>query len=273
MSAVLTMIEAEAAKRGETLEQAVRHHLLAGLIARVGRSTGGAGFVLRGGMATRVWVAPLPRPTTDLDYVGDFEFSVDETVRRFAPALHEKLDDGVHIDDASLAAKGIWLDTDFPGVRFGVCMGLGPADQPITIDVGFRDPLVPEATSMTIDGESVRCVRPETQIAWKLHALAEMKSSFRPKDLADLWRITARVALDEAALPPAIDAAFTSRGYSLNDAKNVLEAPHWGTKSTGVRWTPNRSGTGLPSLSRVLADVRGRLSRALSSLSEGAVPS
>ena len=264
-------LEEEAAARGETLADAVRHHLLAGLVARVAKTPEGEGFVLRGGMATRAWVSPLSRPTRDLDYVGDFDFSVEEAARRFQAGLRVKVDDEIVVDEVSFRWKGIWLDTAFPGARFTVAVGLGDfAEGPVTVDVGFRDPLVPEPGSLVVAGVRVRCVRPETQVAWKLHALAEMGAGFRPKDLADLWRITAHVPLADLALAEAIVPAFTSRGYSLDDARAVLEHPHWSTKSTRVRWSPNRSGAGLPPLPRVLQDVRERLARALATLPEPA---
>lgn len=269
--AVMDHIQVEAVAHGETVAQAMRHHLLSGLIARVSRSAERESFVLRGGMLTRRWVAPLPRPTGDLDYVGDFAFSVEETLRRFAPALEVHREDGLCIDAKSLTAQGIWLDSGFPGVRLAVRVGIGSADDSISIDIGFNDPLVPQPTWIDLESnggerEKVRSIRPETQVAWKLHALTEMGTSFRPKDLADLWRITSRVELEEAALPPAIEAAFTSRGFRLEDAKDVLYHPHWTTKTTRVRWSPNRTGAGLPALGRVLDDVRERLSRALDDL-------
>lgn len=265
LASILNELKDAAARRGETLEQASRHRVLKGLIARVARTAGDA-FVLRGGMLTRAWVAPLPRPTTDLDYVGDFPFDVEDTARRLRPALEQDLDDGVRCDPGSLEARGIWLDTAFPGVRVQVRAGIGSPDDAVTLDVGFADPLVPETTRLELAGVRVRCVRPETQVAWKLHALAEMGASFRPKDLADLWRITTRTALDADALPPAIDAAFTSRGYSLDDARNVLVQAHWGTKSARVRWNPDRTGAGVPPLPEALADVRERLAPALEAL-------
>ena len=45
----LIRIRAEAELRGETLVQAVRHHLMLGVIERVARSPDGAAFVFRGG--------------------------------------------------------------------------------------------------------------------------------------------------------------------------------------------------------------------------------
>jgi len=248
-----------------TLEE-MRHHLMAGVIERIARSPERDAFVLRGGMLTRAWVAPVPRPTRDLDFVGDFAFDRDATARRFATALELDLADDVKIDRASLAASPMWVDSGFPGVRVTLALGLGVVDQKLTIDVGFNDPLVPAPVTLAFPGSTgrveVRAVRPETQLAWKLHALAEMTTSWRPKDLHDLWLITGHVALDAHDLPPAIRAAFESRGFTRAQARGVLDAPHWATKTSRLRWERT-----LP-LEHVVAEVRARLAKPLADLPE-----
>jgi hypothetical protein len=231
---------------GETALQALRHYLMRAVIERVGRTT--KDFVLRGGYLTREWIDPMPRPTEDLDFVGDFTFDIDDTVARFEPAVACKVDDGVRIDPAKLVARGIWLDTKFPGVHIDIAIGMERADQRLGIDIGFGDPLVPPATSWA---NGMRVVRPETQLAWKLHGLVEMADQWRPKDLADLWLIATRVELEAAVLPPAIEAAFTSRGFTIAQACGALDDERWTTKSARVRWASHR---GL-----VLADVIGEL--------------
>src|SRR5262249_20922169 len=142
---------------------------------------GGDAFVLRGGLLTRAWVAPRTRPTRDLDFVADFEFGVDETLQRFVRGLRVDLDDDVRIDVDRITARGIWLETAFPGVHLTLPVGFGAADQELGVDVGFGDPLVPATTFIQLANTAVRAVRPETQVAWKLHALAEMGASWRPK--------------------------------------------------------------------------------------------
>jgi Nucleotidyl transferase AbiEii toxin, Type IV TA system len=222
-------------------------------------------------MLTRAWIAPLRRPARDLDYVGDFPFDVDDTARRLRPALELELPDGVRIDAARAAFRGIWLDTAFPGVRVELALGLGRADQRLSIDIGFGDPLVPPATDFALGalgalgglgGITARAVRPETQLAWKLHGLAEMGASWRPKDLADLWAIATRVPLDPAALPPAIAAAFESRGFAIAAAVEILYAEHWSTKTARLKWAA-QPRDGVPDLAQTLADVRERLAPVL----------
>lgn len=242
---------------GETALQALRHYMMRGVIDRVARTS--TDFVLRGGYLTREWIDPLPRPTEDLDFVGDFPFGIDDTTARFTPVLDCKLDDGVCIDSSKLVARGIWLDTAFPGVHVDIAIGMERADQRLGIDIGFGDPLVPPAVTWP---NGARVVRPETQLAWKLHGLVEMAHQWRPKDLADSWLIATRVELDPALLPPAIDAAFTSRGFTRAQAIGVFTDERWATKSARVRWASHR---GL-ALDDVVAELRERLRPALTTL-------
>jgi len=253
--------------RGETPRAALRHYLLEGILRRIALTC--EGFVLRGGLLTRAWIAPLTRPTRDLDLVGDFPFSVSDTARRFRPVLTQPFDDGVVIAPESFASTGIWLDSEFPGVRIALAIGYRDVGQELTLDIGFGDPLIPQANTfrydpMVGDPFPVRAVRAETQVGWKLHGLAEMGESWRPKDLADLWFITRRVQLNPIDLVAAIEAAFVSRRFEPAQATTILEHPHWTTKTARVRWANVK---GLPELAQTLREVRRVLAPALTQIS------
>jgi hypothetical protein len=181
-------LTAWASRRGEPLGVAVRHHLLEGLLRRLARLPCAGELVLRGGLMTRAWVAPRVRPTRDLDLVGDFPFDLAETTRRFRGVLDEQVEDGLELDPARFGAQGIWLDTDFPGVRVTLGARLwGSAPEELTVDIGFGDPLVPEAgwldypALQPLPAARVRACCPETMAAWKLHGLAERGASWRPQ--------------------------------------------------------------------------------------------
>ncbi len=264
MTKVLDRIRADARMRGESLADGVHHHVMAGVIERIARSSARDAFVLRGGMLTRAWIDPVRRPARDLDFVGDFAFDREATHARFAEALGVELDDDIRIDRASFVSKPIWIESAFPGVRFELDIGLGQADERLSIDVGFNDPLIPAVVTLRFAGSTgpidVRAVRPETQLAWKLHALAEMGASWRPKDIADVWLITNHVALDPHDVPAAIVAAFHSRGFTRDQATALFDAPHWATKTDRLRWART------PPLAEVLAEITAYLAPRLTTL-------
>ncbi|MEO0604519.1 MAG: nucleotidyl transferase AbiEii/AbiGii toxin family protein, partial [Myxococcota bacterium] len=177
------------ADRGESPEAAMRHHLLEGLLRRLAVSEVVEDFVVRGGLVTRTW-AP-GRTTRDLDLVGDHEFDVAATGERLRTIGRVAVDDGLQIDTTAMRTQGIWLHTDFPGVRAHIPVAFGTHVLRVTADVGFGDPLVPPATwidypALVGPPPRVRACAPECQVSWKLHGLAENEARFRPKDLADL---------------------------------------------------------------------------------------
>lgn len=256
---------ARGAARGESAERALRHHLLEGLLRRLARGPHVDRLVVRGGLMTRAWVGR--RPTSDLDLVGVGRFDLDVTAARLQEIVDTPVDDGLRYGE--LRTHGIWLHTDWPGVRGQLTVEAEGARQSLTIDIGFGDPLVPPAVTFAYptlldapDAVIVAC-RPETQVAWKLHGLAEFADAFRPKDLADLWRIGAAVPLDAPLLTAAIDAAFVSRRFTRAQAVGVLELPHWRTKGARVRFG---SPPGLPPLAQTLDAVRAWLDPALRAL-------
>ncbi|MEO8552621.1 MAG: nucleotidyl transferase AbiEii/AbiGii toxin family protein [Kofleriaceae bacterium] len=239
----------------------MRRHVMLGVVGRLARTPARATFVLRGGLLTSLWIDPVPRPTRDLDFVGDFAFDLEATRAAFAPTLITPLDDDIVLDPASLRASGLWLDTPFPGVRLELRCGLGAVDQDLSIDVGFCDPLVPPTVEREVRGATIRAIRPELQLAWKLHALAEMTASWRPKDLADVALILRHVQIVDADLVAAIVAAFESRGFSRTRAVELFDAAYWPTKTSRLRWEPRQ-----PSLAETLAEVHARLAPILASL-------
>jgi hypothetical protein len=195
-------------------------------------------------MLTRAWARPTRRSAADLDFVGAFPADLTETVERFRPILlDEDVADGVRFDQTAFDAVALWQDSAFPGVRLVLRLGLETPDRDLHIDVGFNDPLVAAAEPFdypTLFGPAARvwCCRPETMVGWKLHGLAEKgERRWRPKDLHDLWLTTGGAILSPDDLPPAIAAAFTSRGDPVSAAAGVLSATAWwGSKRSRARW-------------------------------------
>ncbi len=227
------------------LDELLRHHIQEGVLRRLAISPAKRDFVLRGGMLTRHLVAPIPRLSQDLDFVGTFPFDVEDAIERFRMVVCEELNDGVEL--TNFKGKGIWERTEFPGVRMRVNVATEGIEVVLQIDVGFNDPLVPEPElvvypSLVGPDSEVWCCRAETMIGWKLHGLAEMgRTGWRPKDLHDLYLLVTSVSIQLDDLAPAIEAAFVSRGYALADAWGVFTTPNWWEpKSAFVKWAEFR---------------------------------
>jgi hypothetical protein len=251
---------------------ALRHRLLEGVLLRLARLPDADRFVLRGGMLLRHWLRPLPRPAGDLDLVATFPFGVEDTARRFVPLLADRtVADGVAFDPERFRVEGIWLHTDFPGVRLYAAGEVDGIEYQFSVDVTFGEPLVPPPElgeypmAWSKRTAQLWMCRPETITGRKLHALRHMGMlHWRPKDLNDLRLLLGRVPLDAAALPGAIAASFTSRGDSPADARRLFDRDSWwGMKTSSARWQDfvrASRGQEVPrDLAAVVAEVGERL--------------
>jgi hypothetical protein len=254
-----------------TLE-VTRHRLLEGVLLRLARLADADRFILRGGMLLRHWFRPCARPAADLDVVATFPFDVEETGRRLVPLLADQsVDDGVWFDAERFRVEGIWLNTDFPGVRVFASGEVEGIEADFSVDITFGEPLVPApqpgAYPMLCSPLTAHLwmCRPETITGRKLHALKHMGVlHWRPKDLNDLRLLLDRVPMDRADLPGAIAASFTSRGNTTADARSIFSHDSWWTmKRSSARWqdfVSQSRGQEVPgNLAHVVAEVAERL--------------
>ena len=251
----------------------VHHHrLLEGILLRLARLPDADHFILRGGMLLNLWFRPLVRLAADLDLVSTFRFSVEETAQRFIPLLaNRSIDDGVTFDPERFRVEGIWLKTDFPGVRLFASGEVDGVEDDFSVDVTFGEPLIPKPelgeypTLCRRRTAHLWMCRPETITGRKLHALMHMgMRHWRPKDLNDLRLLLDRVPMNLAELPEAIAASFTSRGNTTADARALFDRDAWWTmKTSAARWqdfAKEFGGQEVPrDLARVVAEVAERL--------------
>lgn len=254
------------------IDEVPHHRLLEGMLLRLARRPDANHFILRGGMLMRLWFRPYVRLAADLDLVATFPFSVEETARRFLPLLADRsVDDGVTFDTERFRVEGIWLNTNFPGVRLFAGGEVEGIEDDVSVDITFGEPLVPLPTlgeypmlSRDLSARLWMC-RPETIAGRKLHALMHMgRQHWRPKDLNDLRLLLGHVPMNVADLPEAIAASFTSRGNTMADARSLFARDSWWTmKMSAARWqdfVKECRGQEVPSnLARVVAEVAERL--------------
>ena len=255
MLKIVSNLETIANQNHRPFNEVLTYHLLEGVLRRVASSPDRSELVLRGGMLTRLWVPVGHRIAADIDFLALYPFAITTTEQRFRAVLsRDNINDGIIFDLDQLEAKGIWLNTDFPGVRLSVSASFEEYQQPIQIDIGFDDPIVPPAEwidyPMLVGTPPVKlqAVRPETMAAWKLHGLIEQGAKrWRPKDLYDLMLLATVVPLQESLLPEAIQVAFSSRNDDLQEIRQIMTNYHWwNTGKNRRKWewyrrkTPNQ---------------------------------
>lgn len=222
-------------------EEILTYHLLESVLRRVSNSINADELVLRGGMLTRLWVSAERRIAEDVDFLGLYDFSIENTGEKFRNILkNTNFADGVKFDIDSLKVTGIWLETEFPGARVNINAAFEDYQKNIQIDIGFGDPIVPapqwiDYPMLTTDESNkykLQAVTPETMFGWKLHGLVEQGfKRWRPKDLYDLMLFTTYIKLDETLVKKSISTAFSSRNTTLEEIYYILSTPEWWDRS------------------------------------------
>lgn len=232
-------------------EEILTYYLLESVLRRIANSTYANQLVLRGGMLTRVWIPPEKRIAEDVDFLGLYNFDIESTKEKFQNILkNTNFADGVTFDINSLEVTGIWLETEYPGVRININSAFEDYQKNIQIDVGFGDPMVPppewidypmlitdnydesEKYSEKHKKYNLQTVTPETMFGWKLHGLVEQGiKRWRPKDLYDLFLFTSYIQLDETLVKKNIFTAFNSRNTTFEEIYYILSTPEWWDRS------------------------------------------
>ncbi len=225
-------------------EEILTYHLLESVLHRVANSSYVNELVFRGGMLTRLWVSPEKRIAEDVDFLGLYNFDIESTKEKFINIFSDKnknqntnLIDEVIFDVDSLEATGIWLETEYPGVRIKINAIFEDYQKNIQIDVGFGDPIVPppkwiDYPLLTTENIKLQAVTPETMFGWKLHGLVEQGiRRWRPKDLYDLLLFTTSIELDETLVKKSIFTAFNSRNTTFEEIYYILSTPEWWDRS------------------------------------------
>jgi hypothetical protein len=227
-----------------------RQHAMEGVLRRLAATEHAQALVLRGGLTAQLWVAPARRPTQDVDFLalGPSASRGDASqpaagAARLREVLSVQLDDGVTFQAESLLWEVIFPETVKPGAR--VLVGYQSLGQPevLQIDIGYGDPLVPEAewldypTLLPGPSARVQVAGPELGFAWKVHGLFEFGAGrWRAKDLHDLWLFVRHAHLDPGRLRSAIATAFSARGLSLSSADRLLSGEFGHSKGAERKW-------------------------------------
>ena len=232
-------------------EEILTYHLLESVLRRVASSAYVNELVLRGGMLTRLWISPEKRIAEDVDFLGLYAFDIKSTKEKFINIFSKlshknqnpNFTDEVVFNINSLEAKGIWLETEYPGVRININAVFEDYQKNIQIDVGFGDPIVPppqwiDYPMLTTDKSNrynkykLQTVTPEIMFGWKLHGLVEQGiKRWRPKDLYDLFLFTSYIELDETLVKKSIFTAFNSRNTTFEEIYYILSTPEWWDRS------------------------------------------
>jgi hypothetical protein len=220
------------------------------------RSGFGRDAVLRGSQLTARWVPG--RVAADLDFVLLGEWSLQRATRVVGELIGaSQLPAAGSIAGIELEARGIWLETPWPGLR----LALERDTERLQVDFGWDEALGLPPRPFELEGVTMPAVAPEVMFGWKVHSLVELgpRGRWHPKTLIDLVLLARHCALDPSATKRCIESAFRSRDMALSALDQFFNAPDWGSgRSSRHKWKKYLPGAPWVTFSRVEAIAEAR---------------
>lgn len=208
------------ARRDERpFNELLQYYAMERFLYRLSRSAHSDRFVLKGALMLRVWRSPIARATMDIDMLGRTSNREAELIAGIREVLGVEVEpDGLTFDASGVTAERITKDADYEGVRLRIRGALDTARITLQIDVGFGDPVYPEAKVAELPGlldfpaPRLLCYSRESAIAEKFEAMIKLgEVNTRMKDFYDVWLLSRQFDFTGADLAEAILLTFTQR--------------------------------------------------------------
>jgi hypothetical protein len=166
-----------------------------------------------------LWPGGLSRSTRDIDLRGFVPHDSDQITKIFRDLCDVQGDqDGLVFETGSIRTEAIREGASYSGIRVHLQANLGKARIPFRVDIGFTDPIVPDAetavfpTILDFDAPTLRVYPVTTVVAEKVEAIVQLGAlNSRMKDYYDLHYISHLFEFDGKQLADAIRATFKSR--------------------------------------------------------------
>lgn len=209
--------------RGEELQLVLTRYGVERLLYRLGRTSAGDRFVLKGAVLFYLWDGAPHRPTRDVDFLAYGDVSHAAMLVAFRAICSADVEpDGLTFLADSIRVEPIRDRQEYGGIRVTLVAMLGTARIPLQIDIGVGDAVTPDPQMATfptlLDFPAPRvCVYPaETVVAEKFQAMVALGiANTRMKDFYDVWLLSETHQFDGVTLASAIAATFARRGTPL----------------------------------------------------------
>lgn len=227
-------------------QQLLVHYMQERFLYRLSKSDYSDHFILKGGALLYAYHEFLPRPTIDIDFMGERinndKLSIIEAFKEIASTEVE--DDGIRFEADSITSSDIAVERKYPGIRIAIVAFLDTIRKELTFDIGFGDVITPHPVVMQYPVVFNEMANPqlvayslETVVAEKFQTMVE-KGEFnsRMKDFYDLYRIVIAHHFDEEVLMDAIVATFNNRNTDLTTTPIIFRADFASNSVFNQRW-------------------------------------
>lgn len=236
---------------GKHFAEIERMYLLEGLARRISCQPDAAKVVIRGSLATSIWLRPFPREIMDLDLMTELEdpggWGMDFLMRVLQHPIPE---DGIEIDVAGTTWEETFVYTS-PGLRATIPCKICSQWIQIQIDLAGKDTLSLSTEWMgfpSLDPEmgfQIHTVVPEQAAAWKMHGPFEFwdtSGTWRVKDIFDVVMMFRNVEMDPEKLSIALAQAFLDKKTPPHVCERFISGEFGKSRGSRRAWK-NFAGT------------------------------
>lgn len=238
----------------------LQYYALERFLYRLSKSPHASDFVLKGALMMLTWEAPLSRPSSDIDVLGLVKNDQSHVVSIIGDICGVDVEpDGIDFDSQNITAQTITDAAEYRGLRIKVPARPGSARVVVQIDIGFGDPVVPDAqifeypVLLDLPAPRLKGYSRESFIAEKLESIARFGMlNSRLKDFYDIWLLAERQDFEGEVLSAAVKATFSNRDRAV-DVRMLERIKAFASDTTkGTQWhafcEQNRLKPKLPTL-------------------------
>ncbi|MBR1461756.1 MAG: nucleotidyl transferase AbiEii/AbiGii toxin family protein [Prevotella sp.] len=234
--------------KGQTYMQVLMRFIQERFLYRLSVSEYREHFFLKGGALLYAHERFNARPTMDMDFMGDRIDRDKENIRQAFRAICAIPceEDGVTFDcgEGDVTVEDIALEREYNGVCVHLTAHLDTIVQPISMDVGFGDVIIPEPVDLDypllledLPEVNVAAYSLETVVAEKFQTMIDRaESNSRMKDFFDVYTILRSGKVDMAVLEEAVREVFANRGTEYMEGHPLFAEAFVASEQRQTMW-------------------------------------
>lgn len=233
---------------GQTYMQVLLRFIQERFLYRLSVSEYREHFFLKGGALLYAHERFNARPTMDMDFMGDRIDRDKENIKQAFQTICrvECPEDGVTFDsgDNDITLEDITLEREYNGIRVHLTAHLDTIVQPVSMDVGFGDIIIPKPGDLDypllledLPEVNVAAYSLETVVAEKFQTMIDRaESNSRMKDFFDVYTILRSGKVDMAVVEEAVREVFANRGTAYMEGHPLFEPAFVASVQRQVMW-------------------------------------
>lgn len=256
----------------KTFQQLIVRYFHERLLYRLSESQYKNHFILKGGALLYAYEEFVPRPTIDIDFMGQHINNDKQIILDVFKTITDSPynEDGIQFQPNTMTAENITVEKKYPGIRICMVGNLGTYRQKLTLDIGFGDVIVPRPIELdyptlfdSMTEPKIFAYSLETVVAEKFHTMIDRGVfNSRMKDYFDLYRIFKAHKFVNDELDEAVRATFTNRGTRFIENHEFFNGAYATDEMLNQQWRYycKKMKLDLPTFDKIMEYLGSKLS-------------